>query len=86
MRPRQPCDLPPEVPTDGSILLPPNSLTVGETHQFTLTASSENGEMETDSVRVSVEEGVAPECSVGVVGEPKPATTEKFVCRATRPA
>ena len=65
-----PCDLPPEVPTDAcSILLPPNSLTVGETHQFTLTASSENGEMETDSVRVSVEEGVVPECSVAVVGE-----------------
>ena len=81
-----PCDLPPEVPTDAcSILLPPNSLTVGETHQFTLTASSENGEMETDSVRVSVEEGVVPECSVAVVGEPKPATTEKFVLQGYAP-
>ena len=81
-----PCDLPAEVQTNEcNILLPANSLAVGETHEFTLTASCENGETQSDSVRVSVEEGVVPEVSVTVLGEPKPAATEKFVLQGYAP-
>lgn len=81
-----PCDLSAEVQTDEcSLLLPANSLAVGEAHVFTLTASCENGETQMDSVRVSVEEGVVPEVSVTVIGEPKPAATEKFVLQGYSP-
>ena len=37
------------------------------------------------NVGLMVEEGVVPECSVAVVGEPKPATTEKFVLQGYAP-